>query len=568
MLQVLTIQQFALIHELELEFGSGFHVLTGETGAGKSIIIDALNLALGDRASHDYIRTGEKEAQIHVFFDSSKNPSLKERLKESGYSAEEELLLSRHISLNGPNKSYINGRPSTLRLLKEIGSYLIEIHGQHHHQALLSREKHLYFLDSFGGKEVLSLYEETKSLFYQWQDVVERVEAFYEREEESKRRVELLTYQIEEIHGAHLTLGEDEDLRLRKKKLAGAQRLKEEAMASFQILEGEEGIEEPLLNSLGQVKNLLQGLKEIDEDLSEVYNLVQTGYLQLKEASYLLRDYLDTFDVDPEEILEVEERLMELASLKRKYGPSIEDILQYREEIEEELQRIKGREQTQEALYQEQERLEREYRKKAALLSLRRRETAAKLEDTIISILGDLKMEKVRFSVSFRETERPQATGLEQVEFLLSPNPGEDLKPLHRIASGGELSRIMLAFKASLPHLDSIDTLIFDEIDTGVGGETAHSIGEKIASLAKNHQVICVTHLPQIACMADRHYLIEKEVVQGRTSISVKELEQEERVEELARMLGSQEMTSTSFSHARELLERAREKRRVIRGSF
>lgn len=284
MLQVLTIQQFALIHRLELEFGHGFHVLTGETGAGKSIIIDALNLVLGTRAIDEYIRTGEREAQVHVFFDLTKNPPLQDKLEEAGYPGEEELLLSRHLSLDGPNKSYINGRPATLRLLREIGSYLVEIHGQHHHQTLLHRDKHLEYLDSFGGERIGTLREETKALFYSWQDLLTKVRSFNQKKEEGERRIELLSFQLEEIDKASLTPGEEEDLRLQKKKLTSAKRLKEEATTSFELLEGE-GVEEPILFSLGHVKSLLEGLKEIDDDLCEVYSLVQTGYLQLKEAT-------------------------------------------------------------------------------------------------------------------------------------------------------------------------------------------------------------------------------------------------------------------------------------------
>lgn len=566
MMQALTIQQFALIENLELEFGSGFHVLTGETGAGKSIIIDALNLALGGRASDEFIRSGEKESQVHVLFDLAKIPSLQDKLAEGGYPREGELLLSRHISLTGPNKSYVNGRPATLRLLREMGSYLVEIHGQHHHQALLRRENHLEFLDSFGGEDLLQLKEETKDLFCTWQDAKKRLRVFQEKKEEGQQRIDLLIFQLQEIDRANLALGEEEDLRYRKKKLIGAQRLKEEATASFQLLEGEGVEEEPILSSLGHVKSLLEGLKEIDDELREVYALAQTSYLQLKEATFLLRDYLDRLDLDPKELQDVEERLMEIHALKRKYGSSIEAILKFRDEMEEELEDLQGREESHESLAQEVAALKKEHTEKAMGLRKERKKAAKRLERDIISILRGLKMERVRFAVSFEELEEPKIYGLEQVEFLISPNPGEDLKPLQKIASGGELSRIMLAFKASLAHLDEIVTLIFDEIDTGVGGETAHSIGEKMAALAMDHQVICVTHLPQIASMADRHICIEKEVMKGRTIIALKELSDEERIQELARMLGAREMTATTLSHAEELYSQAKKKKEAIRG--
>lgn len=561
MLRDLMIQQFALIEHMELNFNDGFTVLTGETGAGKSIIIDALTLALGGRASQDFIRTGEEEALIQIFFQISHHPSLQEELEEGGYSGEEELLLGRHISQDGRNKSFINGRRATLGQLREMGSHLMEIHGQHHHQALLHRENHLRFLDSFGGADLLEKREAVAAHYHSFQRLLKRWQGFNQREQERLRRIDLLSFQLQELQAAGLSPGEEEDLRSEKRRLSGAQQLKEGITASFNHLEGEEGGEASILSSLSHIKWVLGNLLQVDDTLQEIFQLVQNGFFQLQEASYLLRDYLDHLQLDPQQLQTVEERLMFIGTLKRKYGPQVEDILQYQEEIAQELEQLKEGEETQEALGKRVEGAREEYQEAALCLRQLRKKAAQDLQDLIVSVLKELKMEMVRFLVSFAKRETPQESGLDSVEFLLSTNPGEHLKPLHRIASGGELSRIMLALKAGLAHLEGVETLIFDEIDSGIGGKTAYAVGEKLASLAQKHQVICVTHLPQIAAMADHHFFIYKEVEGERTRIKIKELAEEDRIKELARMLGGKEMTSTALSHAKELLSKAWQKK-------
>lgn len=554
MLQDLSIQHFAIIENLQINFSPGFTVLTGETGAGKSIIIDALNLVLGGRASQDFIQTGEEEARIQAFFQFPQQTFLLEELEKGGIPVEDGLLFSRHLSLDGRNRSFVNGHRATLGQLKKLGSFLVEIHGQHHHQALLQKKNHLLFLDSFGGEALLEKKVAVSALFQQYQHLREEWHSYHKGEQERLQRIDLLTFQLQEIQKARLYSGEEEELRNTKKRLIGAEKLKEGVTASFHLLTGEDGEEQSILSTTGYIKGLLENAQQLDDTLQEMVQLVQTSYLQLQEASYLLRDYLEVLEMDPQQLQQVQDRLMQIGNLKRKYGPQVEDVLQYQEEMAEELESLQKGSRSQKALEADLAAAEKAYYQEAQLLRQFRQKAAKLLQEQMVSVLGDLKMEKVRFQVQFLPLEEPQATGLDQVQFLISPNPGEELKPLSRIASGGELSRIMLALKAGLAHMEGVATLLFDEIDSGVGGETAYRIGEKLASLAQDHQVICVTHLPQIAAMAHHHFFIHKEMKGEGTMIRIQELPLEERIQELARMLGGGEMTPTALTHAQELL--------------
>jgi DNA repair protein RecN (Recombination protein N) len=569
----LTITNFAIIDELCLEFAPGFNVLTGETGAGKSIIIDAVSLLLGGRADTTYVRTGAEVAQVEGIFhlDGRLQAELNPILEREGLENDppDALVLGREIRASGRNYCRVNGRTVSLSLLEEIGQPLIDIHGQSEHLSLLRVRAHQRFLDSFGelDEQREALARETKAL----QAVRKELASLLRDEQELARRVDQLTYQVEEISAARLKPGDEEVLTAERNRLVNAEQLSQLAGEAYTALY--EGSDEQLAasDSLAQAARALAQLRKIDPGLEEQEQLVEALTIQVEELARTLRDYREAIEFNPERLAEVEDRLSLIYSLKRKYGRSIEEILAFGERAQTELERITHSEERIEALRAEEERLRHVAGALASDLSQARRVAGEQLAARVEAQLTDLSMEGARFAVDLAWSDAPDGVylggrtlacderGIDRVEFLIAPNVGEGLKPLVKIASGGETSRLMLALKTVLSAADETPTLIFDEIDQGIGGRVGGVVGRKLWGLTQvdglQHQVLCVTHLPQIAGYADSHFHVEKDISDQRTVTRVRTLGGGDRVEELAVMLGApSEGTRRS---AQEILEEA-----------
>lgn len=568
MLRELLVREFALIEELRLEFDTGLNILTGETGAGKSIIIDALGLVLGGRFSSEMIRTSSDACYVEAVFDIHAKQELTDTLGGLGIQLQpgDALIVSREVSSSGKSRCRINGQTVNVGTLAEVGALLVDIHGQHDHQSLLSPDKQIHILDRFGGENLAGPCERVKLQYDRRVELHREFQGLQVDESEKTRRLELLGYQLQEIDDLKLQPGEEEELTREAEILGSAERLYEAcAKSHFLLYEGDDG-SSPAVAQLGEVQNRLEPLAAIDERLKPIIQMIAEAAAQAEEAARELRGYQDRIDFSPERLAQVQSRLEELAKVKRKYGGSIEAVLAHAEKARAEISGYTSREERLVELERELKELDSVLAADAASLSAKRRQVATALEDAITRELADLNMQKTRFLVSI--SNRPSSDGVEwqgqrltvgpkgfdEVEFLVSPNPGEDPKPLARIASGGELSRIMLALKSILGMVDEIATMIFDEIDAGVGGRTAQAVGEKMLVISQYRQVLCITHLPQIASMAHRHFFIEKSVTGDRTVVSVRSLTFKERVEELARMLGGSEMTDLTLKHAQEML--------------
>ena len=567
MLTELTIKDFAIIDQLTLRFAKGFNILTGETGAGKSIILDAIPLLLGSRADNSVVRSGAKLALIEGLFELEPGP-LRERinaiLEREGLEGDSPdlLVLAREIRRGGRSLCRINGRAATANLLREIGEGLVDIHGQSEHLSLLKPASHLNLLDRYGG-----LVEQRRA-FSMLVEEIEKVRAELNRllsdEEALRQRAEMLTYQAEEIEAASLKPGEDEALQDEARRLANAEQLAELAGEAYRALNvAEEGFSANDL--LSEAATALARLARIDPTASDLASLAESLSIQAEELSRSLADYQETVEFDPERLQRVELRLDLINSLKRKYGcESIEALLESAQEARRELEAIEGSSERIEFLQAEEARLLTEIGQQGAALSRARLEAADRLSRATEAELADLRMEGARFAVSIEQVDDPSGalvgdyrvafnrSGIDQVEFLIAPNPGEPLKPIARIASGGETSRIMLALKTVLSRADQTPILIFDEIDAGIGGRIGAAIGHKLWSLSANHQVLVVTHLPQLAGFGDAHFKVEKQVVGGRTVVRVQQLEGEARIEELSAMLGAE--AESARQSAQEIL--------------
>lgn len=569
MLKELTICNFALIDELHIRLEPGLNVLTGETGAGKSIIINAINLIVGERADVEQIRSGADVAIVEALFDIRAHNALRELLRNEGWQdIPDELVIRREVQRSGRSRCTINHRGANVKLLKRVGALLIDIHGQHEHQSLVRPEAHLHYLDQFGSDSIAQLRSRYQSLYDALQRVEQRRRQLLSSEREREQRIDLLRYQINEIDAAQLQLGEEEELTAERQRLMHAEKLASVAQRAVQLLSGDE---ESLgaVGMIGEVVSELQRAVEWDGNLEQHRGELEGILYQLEDIAVTLSDYAAHVEFNPSRLEEVESRLALLKQLKRKYGDSIEEILAYRQRIGEELEALESYEVHVEELERQATELRHQLEEVAVQLSNARRDAATQLERAMTKQLRSLMMDKTRFKVSIvREADENglrvdgecvafNREGIDEVEFLIAPNPGEPLKPLAKIASGGELSRTMLALKALLQRAHEIPTLIFDEIDVGIGGRTAEAIGAKLKDVARYAQVICVTHLPQIACMADLHLGVEKAVVRGRTIVRVRELKDDERIRELARMLAGAQITSTSLRHAEELLARS-----------
>ena len=556
MLQELSVKNFAIISSLQLEFQMGMTVLTGETGAGKSIIIDAMGLLTGGRGSSDYIRQGANKCTLEGLFSMPKSQELKQLLEELGIETEEDsLVIQRDISASGKNVCRVNGRIVNITNLKRIGEYLVDIHGQNEHQELMQSERHIDMLDEFGGKKLLAVKEKYTRAYQEYRALEAKVRKRQKNEKEFAQRMDMLHFQSDEIASAQLVAGEEEQLLEERNKLNNFQKIADALTISYAALNGED---DSSLDKIGTSMNELASIESLDSEYKTLSDTVQNAYYLLQEASGDLSRLIDGLELDEGRLNEVENRLELIRQMKRKYGDSIETILSYYEEITKELAEadfLEGGTGDLEALLAEKQQAAHQ---QALTLRKERKRLAKELEQQILTELKELYLERTEFEVRFTELEHLQENGLDGVEFYITTNPGEPLKPLVRVASGGELSRVMLAMKTIFSQTQGITSIVFDEVDTGVSGRVAQAIADKIYQISENSQVLCITQLPQVAAVADEHYFIEKEIVAGRTETSVRILSEKERVNEIARMLAGSEITKLTIEHAQELLAMAK----------
>ena len=561
MLSLLHIENIALIQSADIRFEPGFNVLTGETGAGKSIVIDSIGAVLGERTSRELIRTGAKSALVTAVF--TQVPPLP-WLEENGFpTGEEELLLQRELQGDGRNVCRIDGKLVTVAQLRELGRQLLNIHGQHDGQQLLDPASHLGYLDQFGGcQPLLESYQEA---YRKWHDIRREMDKLQMDEAERSRRVDTLNYQIQELERAQLKAGEDEELSARRTLLRSAGRLMEAVQSAEFALSGDED-RDGACSLIAQAEGEVQGVSSISPELSELSEKLTALRCAADDAADTLRDLSRSFDFSPGELDQVEERLDLLYRLRKKYGPTVEDMLSYLERCRKELDQIQYADDTLARLEKDLKKAQKEAARRGEVLSQARREAAGALQARVQEELRQLDMPKVRFQTEFTPKGSEAGmdeTGLDEVQFLMSANLGEALKPIQKVASGGELARIMLALKNVLAEGDQIGTLVFDEVDTGVSGRAAQKVAEKMAQVARGKQVLCVTHLPQIAAMADTHFSVQKGERDGRTYTRLERLDRSQRREELARLIGGASITPSLLESAEELLRQAEQQKQA-----
>ncbi len=549
MLTDLIIRNFATIDRLQVRFGPGFNVLTGETGAGKSILLDALGLLLGDRAKPDLIRTGAEEATVEALFDIAQRDDLREALCEAGFEEGDELVVRRIVSRSGKNRIFINGSMARLGQLQPIVSRLTAIYGQHEHQSLQRTDTHLSLLDRFAGVD--RELEDYRRLYREAAELSASLRSLHEDEKERRQRLDFLSFQSREIEAARLVAGEDEELAAERKLLQNAESLAAATAGGFDRLYGDEGA---VCETLEQVASSLEEMAGVDPRLAPFAETVRSSLYGLEDVASELRDYAGRLAFDPQRQDQVEARLAQIGAVKRKYAPTVAEIVAYKKRIDEEIDSLTHIDSSREELHKRLAAVTQRLQHSGAALSARRVEAAQSLREALERELSGLALEKARFEMRLVTLPEPGPMGLERGEFYLSPNPGEELKPLAAIASGGELSRIMLALRRVAPDAEGISTLVFDEVDVGISGAAATAVGEKLRGVARAAQVLCVTHLPQVAACGDRHYRVEKREEQGRTFTEVHLLGDEERVKEMARLLGGARVTERTLEHAREML--------------
>ena len=561
MLVQLSISNFAIIKHLEITLRPELNILSGETGAGKSIIINAMNLILGGRASADLIRSGCEEARVEALFTFPENRLLKEILFQQGIPFDGDLLIKRTIFREGRNRILINDSMATLQMLSRLGAILISISGQHEHQLLLKPDNHLYLLDDFKGLSDERL--ELKKVFDRHESLKEKINRLEREINEIGERQDLTQFQIEEIERAGFSPGEDEGLAEEKKRLQHAEELLAIVSEGYQALYERN---DSALSTIALITRRMDKGTAIDTRLGSIRDALAEIEVRLEDASLALRDLQQTIHMDPLRLDEVTERLELLNRLKRKYGQSLEDVLKFKDRLASMMVDLGEKRAKLDQLIKERQELEAEVIQRARVLSNKRKKAARALEKAMEQELHHLQMQATRFKVRFEGSRHDgeeeigdnikemRADGIDRVEFMLSPNVGEELRPLSKIASGGELSRITLALKTILARIASVETLIFDEVDSGISGATAEVVGEKLLSLAKYHQILCITHLPQIASQGQDHFLARKEVVDGRTQAMISALGRKERIQEIARLLGGREITPRAVAHAKEML--------------
>lgn len=561
MLKSLTITNFALIQQVSVEFSEGLNILSGETGAGKSILIDALGIILGERASADFIRTGTDFLRVEAVFAIEKLASVMELLDEQGIVPEEDsIIISRKVTRNGKNTIVLNGCHITLAVLRQIGEKLVDMHGQHENQSLLKPEIYISLLDLF-QHDILPVLQSYREIYRNWLKAKEELARLEAHSREREQRLDMLSWQTKEISAAALRVNEDRELDNEIRVLANAERIARAVNHAYLLLGEGLGDQGGIIAQLTEVKRELESVERFDDNLRPAIAAITEALYQLEESTSDIGSYQDTIEFNPERLEMLQLRADLIYKLKKKYGATIEDILSYYEQAEKELYTISHYDEQIEKLVRQRDGLFAELQTAAAKLDRLRKQSGQELGKQITEHLAHLGMPKANFTVHIISNDRLGPTGANDVLFLFSANPGEEPKPLHKIISGGELSRIALAIKAVFSQKDEIPTLVFDEVDAGVGGEMAFRIAERISLISASKQVLCITHLPQIACMADVHIYIEKAVEEERTTTSLRLLTEEQRLIELARMVSGTEITPIALKNAQQILEIAKTKK-------
>lgn len=568
MLQALHIQNFAIIQELSLDFNQGMTVLTGETGAGKSIIIDAVGLLAGGRGSAEFVRYGTKKCLLEGQFLLNENKEVMRLLDKHAIDSDDQVvMIQREIHATGRNVCRINGSIVTIAVLREIGNAMIDIHGQNEHQELMDPESHIELLDQYGNSKLETSKNRYQMLFKEYKKVKKEQNNWQYNEREFAQRLDILKFQVEEISDAQLEDNEEESLKEEEQKLSNHQSIVEALSNSYKALQGDE--HSSGLDSVGQAMDIMSSIESMDEKFKQIYDTLSSAFFQIQEASSEIYNEMDSLEYDEERLNEIEERLNLIQQLKRKYGTSISEIKTFLQNAVDELEKIENREGQMDHLNKRVVELERKLLEEGKSLSTLRRQTALKLEKAIHEQLKELFMDKVVFEVQFLKNieafsmNSAHDNGLDKIEFYVSTNPGEPLKPLVKVASGGELSRMMLAMKTVFSKEQGITSIIFDEVDTGVSGRVAQAIADKIYSVAFHSQVLCITHLPQVAAMADQHLYISKVIFEDRTSTHVEQLADKDKISEVARMLAGSEITKLTMDTAKELLLLASKKKKA-----
>lgn len=568
MLAEINIENFAIIDEISLTFQDGLTVLTGETGAGKSIIIDAIQLLAGARASVEFVRHEADQANLEgIFFIDDSNHPVYNVMKQFDLPIDEEgsIILQRQITSKGKSICRVNGKLITLGILKEIGQSLIDIHSQHETQSLMQPEKHIELLDHYKVEKISQAKESYLKLFYDYERLLKRFKELSENEQEIAQRIDLIKFQLNELHEAGLELDEDDRLEEERQQLANFERIFDSLQSTYYALYGES----KGLDYLSHAMTSLEQLEDVNDTYKHLSEQLKSNYYVIEELSFEIRNHLDQLEFQPERLNEIEKRLHEINRLKRKYGKGVNELLELMAKMEEELEQLENKDTHIQALENQIKEVEKDTLMEAEQLHQVRKEISDELCAAIHQELKDLYLDKSQFNVSFDtftghihwkdQSIKLTKNGLDQVQFMISTNPGEPLKPLQKVASGGEISRIMLALKRIFAEHQNMTSVILDEVDTGVSGRVAQAIAQKIHQISNESQVLCITHLPQVAAMADHHLLIEKNQKQNRTTTSVIKLNREQSVLEISRMMSGTEITDTTLQHAEELIEQAKQ---------
>lgn len=558
MLQSLYLENIALIEKLGIELFPGFNVLTGETGAGKSIIIDAVNFVLGERTSRDLIRNGAARAKVEAVFNLNEGDAAFAALDALGIEYDgNELILSRELSAAGRNACRVNGTLVPVASLKSVSDTLVDIHGQHEHQALLDAENHISYLDAYCHAESLPIIEKIDAIVSRRNELMLKRNSGFSSEREREREMDMLRYQIEEIASANLEAGEEERLNAEKTVLLNAERIRTALETAHMALSGAE--EGSALSAIDTARRSMRDIAALNKDYEALGDKIEELYYAAEDVSFVLRDTSENVESDMQRLEEIEQRLKLISDLKRKYGRTVEDMIDFGKDAGTKLNELENAEALAAELDAKLDKLKAEYNVAADELSKVRRAAGDRLKRDVLNELKDLGMAKAMFDVALSDASggEPRKGGRETAEFMLSANPGEPLKPLEKVASGGELSRIMLCFKSIFADNDRVPTLIFDEIDTGISGRTAAVVGEKMLGIAKKHQVICVTHLAQIAALADAHLMVRKYDDGKNTFVEMRQLNEEEKVQRIAQMMDGESDSPSALTHARELIARA-----------
>lgn len=558
MLQSLYLENIALIEKLGIELFPGFNVLTGETGAGKSIIIDAVNFVLGERTSRDLIRNGAARAKVEAVFNLNEGDAAFAALDALGIEYDgNELILSRELSAAGRNACRVNGTLVPVASLKSVSDTLVDIHGQHEHQALLDAENHISYLDAYCHAESLPIIEKIDAIVSRRNELMLKRNSGFASEREREREMDMLRYQIEEIASANLEVGEEERLSAEKTVLLNAERIRTALETAHMALSGAE--EGSALSAIDTARRSMRDIAALNKDYEALGDKIEELYYAAEDISFVLRDTSENVESDMQRLEEIEQRLKLISDLKRKYGRTVEDVIDFGKDAGTKLNELENAEALAAELDAKLDKLKAEYNVAADELSKVRRAAGDRLKRDVLNELKDLGMAKAMFDVALSDASggEPRKGGRETAEFMLSANPGEPLKPLEKVASGGELSRIMLCFKSIFADNDRVPTLIFDEIDTGISGRTAAVVGEKMLGIAKKHQVICVTHLAQIAALAEAHLMVRKYDDGKNTFVETRQLNEEEKVQRIAQMMDGESDSPSALTHARELIARA-----------